>query len=168
MADGIPAALAGAQLILDTAPLGIVAVDRDGRIVWANGRFEVLFGYARHQVLGETLELLVPERLRPGHVRHRAEFFAEPRVRPMGFGLDLTARRRDGSEFPVEISLSHIGGGDDALALAFVVDVTQRREAERRLQTEFGLTSVFLERLPIDDVPPRLLQVICTDRKSVV
>jgi PAS domain S-box-containing protein len=121
-----------AETVLETLPLGVLMVDRAGRIVWANTRAEALFGYGRGTLSGLPLEALLPERFRAGHVEHRAGFFAEPRVRPMGLGLDLAALRRDGSEFPVEISLSFSAGADGPLALAFVMDITARKEAEHR------------------------------------
>jgi PAS domain S-box-containing protein len=127
-----PPPRAPAETVLETLPLGVLMVDRAGRIVWANTRAEALFGYGRGTLSGLPLEALLPERFRAGHVEHRAGFFAEPRVRPMGLGLDLAALRRDGSEFPVEISLSFTTGADGPLALAFVMDITARKEAEHR------------------------------------
>src|SRR5262245_24703194 len=161
MDDSFPAELAGAWPILATTPLAILAVNRGGRISWANDRLEEMFGYGRGEMAGQPLENLVPERLRAAHATHRTGFFVDPHIRPMGLGLDLTGRRRDGSEFPVEISLSFVGTGEHLIALAFITDITLRKEAEKRLQTEFAVTSVFIESAPIDEVPARLVQVIC-------
>jgi two-component system, cell cycle sensor histidine kinase and response regulator CckA len=161
MEQRVPAALAGARSILDSAPLAIMAADRSGRILWTNGHLDAMFGYARGTVQGQSLEVLVPDRLRAVHAGHRAGFFGDPRVRPMGLGLDLTGRRRDGQEFPVEISLSYLGAGADLIALAFITDITQRKEAERRLQCEFAVTSVFTESAPIDEIPGRLVRAVC-------
>ena len=152
---------AQADAVLESSPLGIVIVDHTGRIVRANGRLEQMFGYARGELPGVTLETLLPERIRAGHVQHRAGFFADPRVRPMGLGLDLMARRKDGREFPVEISLSFIEAEEGLLALGFVTDITPRRNAERRLQAEFLVTRVFAEPSGTEDLAPRLLQALC-------
>jgi PAS domain S-box-containing protein len=156
----VPAALAGALPVLESAPLGIIAVDAGGLILWTNSRCDDLFGYPQRSLVGQSLEVLVPERLRAAHGRHRSGFFAAPRVRPMGLDLDLMARRQDGTEFPVEISLSYLDGDGGRLALGFITDITARREAEKRLQAEFAVTSVFLESAPADVMSSRLLRVM--------
>jgi PAS domain S-box-containing protein len=152
---------AQANAVLESSPLGIVIVDHTGRIVRANGRLEDMFGYARGELPGVTLETLLPERIRASHVQHRAGFFTEPRARPMGLGLYLTARRKDGREFPVEISLSFIEAEEGLLALGFVTDITPRRNAERLLQAEFVVTRVFAEPSGTEDLAPHLLQALC-------
>ena len=152
---------AQANDILESSPLGIVIVDHTGRIVRTNGRLDEMFGYTRGELPGMTLETLLPERIRASHVQHRAGFFTDPRVRPMGLGLDLMARRKDGREFPVEISLSFIEAEEGLLALGFVTDITPRRNAERRLQAEFVVTRVFAEPSGTEDLVPRLLQALC-------
>src|SRR5207245_2166804 len=97
-----------ARVLLEAASEGVIVVDAAGRIVSVNGRTAQMFGYGREELIGAPLEILVPARLRERHVHHRRAFFAEPRVRPMGRGLDLAGCRKDGSEFPVEISLSYV------------------------------------------------------------
>src|SRR5690348_6942524 len=110
--------------MLEAAPDAIVGVDDAGKIVLANGQVETLFGYPRDQLLGREVEILVPERFRAAHPDHRKRYFAEPRTRPMGAGLNLFGLRRDGSEFPAEISLSSIETEDGRLATAAIRDVT--------------------------------------------
>jgi two-component system, cell cycle sensor histidine kinase and response regulator CckA len=152
---------ADADAVLETSPLGIVMTNRVGRIVRTNRRLEQMFGYERDELVGESLEILLPERFRSTHEQHRSGFFADPRVRPMGLGLELVALRKDGREFPVEISLSHIGTGETLLALGFVTDITPRRNAERRLQAEFAVTRVFADSYGAEELAPRLLQALC-------
>jgi PAS domain S-box-containing protein len=109
-------------------------VDDKGRMVLVNSQTEALFGYAREDLLGEKVELLVPERFRGVHPDHRADYFKEPRTRAMGAGLELYGRRRDGSEFPAEISLSSIETEKGRLATAAIRDVTERRAVERKFE----------------------------------
>lgn len=94
--------------LLEFAPDGILAVDGEGRILLANGEAERLFGYDSQELPGMPVENLIPERFRATHVHHRGDYMKSPRVRPMGLGRDLSARRRDGSDFPCEISLSTV------------------------------------------------------------
>jgi hypothetical protein len=101
-----------------------------------------MFGYAREELVGATLEILIPARLRELHAQHRREFFDEPRTRPMGRGLDLTGRRKDGGEFPVEISLSYVQTADGVQALGFISDITERLAAERAARQADRLAAV--------------------------
>jgi PAS domain S-box-containing protein len=124
------------QALLQSATEGIILVDASGRITLVNRAAERMFGYARTELLGQTLEVLLPERTRAGHVGHRTGYFAGPRVRPMGIGIDLAGRRRDGTEFPVEISLSYVDTADGMLAMAFITDITERKRAEAELRQQ--------------------------------
>ncbi|HUO63191.1 MAG TPA: PAS domain S-box protein [Terriglobales bacterium] len=128
---------AQADAIFEAASEAILIVDRNGAITSVNRKTEEMFGYSREALLGQPLEMLLPERVRARHVGHRASYFRDPHVRPMGQGLDLVARRSDGTEFPVEISLSYVETEDGLRALAFVTDITQRLIMERAArQTE--------------------------------
>ncbi len=127
---------AGSRLTqwLDFAPDAIVAIDDDGRIAVVNRQTERLFGYARSELIGESVELLVPERFRAAHAGHRGSYFADPKMRPMGAGLKLFGLRHDGTEFPAEISLSSIETDEGELAIAAVRDVSDQVRAERRFE----------------------------------
>ena len=116
---------------LSLMPDAAVAVDGKGTIIAVNERTEAFFGYSAQEVEGKNIELLVPERFRHSHRRRRADYSADPRTRPMGAGLDLYARRKDGSEFPVDISLAPIGGGGGGeLVVAAIRDITERKAAQ--------------------------------------
>jgi PAS domain S-box-containing protein len=123
-----------ARAVLESASEGIILIDTRGLIALVNTAAERLFGYPRHEMLGEPLEILLPERIRRGHVAHRTGYFAEPRVRPMGIGLDLSGRRKDGTQFPVEISLSYVESPDGGVAMAFITDISERKRVEAQLQ----------------------------------
>ena len=125
--------------LLEAAPDAIVGVDRDGRIALANAQAERLFGYTREDLIGQEVEILVPDAARVVHPGHRSTYFANPVPRPMGADMQLAARRKDGSQFPAEISLSAIETEEGVLVSAAIRDVTERREvqAEReRLRAE--------------------------------
>jgi PAS domain S-box-containing protein len=117
--------------VLEAAPDAMVIVDQAGKITLANAQTEKLFGYSRAELLGQDIELLVPENLRIGHVAHRTSFARDPRSRPMGKSLELTARRKDGTQFSVEISLSPIRTEGDLLVASSIRDVTVRKRVER-------------------------------------
>ncbi len=120
--------------VLEAAPDGILIADAAGSIVFVNRQVTALFGYPPEELLGRSVETLVPERYRAGHAAHRASFAGSARVRPMGSGLELFARRKDGSEFPVEISLSPVEAGGATIVVAGIRDVTERREFQVELR----------------------------------
>lgn len=119
--------------VLDSAPDAMVVADSKGNIAFVNQQFIALFGYSREEIRGQPIELLIPQRFRPAHVGHRASFASERRVRPMGAGLELYARRKDGSEFPVEISLSPVQDAGTQLVAAAIRDVTERKRVQGEL-----------------------------------
>ncbi|MGE5527320.1 MAG: PAS domain S-box protein [Methanosarcina sp.] len=119
--------------LLEAAPDPILIVDRRGDIVIVNEQAEDTFGYKREELIGKAIENLVPERLWRAHVEHRQGFLRKPAKRVMGAGIELTARRRDGSEFPAEISLSPLHSDEGLLVIAAVRDVTRRRRTESAL-----------------------------------
>jgi len=124
---------------VEVAPTAILIADHQGRIVLVNRETERQFGYARDELLGESIEVLVPERFRREHAVQRADFHASPTARPMGTGRDLWGRRRDGSEFPAEIGLTPLETDDGTFVVIAIVDITVRKELEatqRKLNDE--------------------------------
>lgn len=153
------------RAVFEAAPDGVLVVCRDGLIRDCNPQIETLFGYAREELLGETVEMLVPDAFKGAHVEHRTRFVKNPHARPMGAGMDLRARRKDGGEFPVEISLSpwytDLEGG--MRVVCTVRDITDRKRL--RDFSEGALRSVEEERQRIarelhDDTAQRLATLL--------
>jgi hypothetical protein len=159
--DSLHRSLAASQALLESAAEGILIIDERGHIQVVNASTERMFGYARGDLIGKPVEILLPERFQDIHARHRAGYFAAPRSRSMGRGLDLAARRQDGTEFPVEISLSFVDTDTGRLAMAFITDITERKRVERRLRAEFAVTQIVAEALGLQEATPRFLGAIC-------
>ncbi len=122
------------RALLESAPVAILATDRQGRIVLFNRQAEEMFGYTRDEVFGQTVETLIPPRLQNAHVQHRADYMQAPRSRPMGIGMDLIGRRHDGSEFPVEVGLSTVQTENGTLVMAFIADISTRKQMQAALR----------------------------------
>ncbi|HEY6341895.1 MAG TPA: PAS domain S-box protein [Bryobacteraceae bacterium] len=120
--------------LLEAAPDAILEVDREGRIVLLNRVAEKMFGYSREELLGGTVELLIPEHLRARHADYRIQYWHSPATRPMGIGLALQGKRKDGSQFPVEISLSPVDSEEGLRVTAIIRDISERTQAEDRLR----------------------------------
>ena len=121
------------RTLLETAPDAMVIIDDQGTIAVVNNQAERMFGYRRDELLGKPVEMLLPERLRMRHRQHRTRFAADPELRPMGPGMDLLAVRKDGSEFPVQISLSPVSTSVGTFVSSVVRDVTEQKELEAEI-----------------------------------
>ena len=121
------------RALLDSAPDAAVIADADGVVVLVNGQTEHLFGFSRDELVGQPVEVLLPEQYRRAHVGHRERYLREPTARAMGAGLELFGRRKDGTEFPVDISLSGLETAEGLVSMAFIRDVTSRKETEDAL-----------------------------------
>ena len=122
------------QRIFEAVPCGMVMIDARGAILLVNPQTESMFGYSHDELIGSPLEILLPERFRAAHGAHRQTFADAPSMRQMGVGRDLTARRKDGSEFPVEIGLNPVSGEEAGLVLAAVTDITRRKAMQLELR----------------------------------
>ncbi len=135
---GEPARLAADALLspslLEAVPDATLVVNQEGTVLQVNSQVEALFGYTRDELIGQPVEVLVPDRQRPHHHHHRKQFTDQPKIRRMGAGLDLYGRRRDGSEFPVEISLSPVPTSNGLLVLSAIRDISDRKRVEEELR----------------------------------
>ena len=136
------------RVTVEAAPNAMIMVSRQGRIELVNSQTEKLFGYSREELLGQSVEILVPERYRASHGALRISFFREPLARPMGAGRDLFGLRKDGAEVPIEIGLNPISTGQGDFVLAAIIDISERKRAEEKLRAaneELRRTSHLME-----------------------
>lgn len=134
--------------LIESAPDAIVIVNEQGRIVLVNAQTELWFGYARDELLDQPVELLIPERFQVNHQNYRQAYTKNPVVRPMGVGLDLYARRKNGSNFPVEINLSPLQTKNERLVTSIIRDISARRQAEEERRASEARFRVLLESAP--------------------
>ena len=142
--------------LIESLPDAVVVIDQRGIIVLVNEQTDRIFGYSRPETLGQRIELLIPERFREGHVAHRNRYFEQPRSRPMGAKLELFGRRKDGSEFPVEISLSPLVTESGVYATSVIRDISQRKRDEAKFRTLVENIPAVTFIAPLDESVPEL------------
>jgi len=120
--------------LLESMPDGIVMINLTGRVVYSNSQAENLFGYSSGELKGKPIEMLLPQRFRDAHISHRSNYFIQPRTRTMGMGLELYGVRKDGTEFPVEISLSPLKTEEGTLVMSAIRDIGERKKAEQKFR----------------------------------
>jgi PAS domain S-box-containing protein len=151
--------------MVQSAPVAIAVADEMGMIVLVNNKLADMFGYESGELGGKPIEVLMPERYRHGHVAYREEYSGNPRQRPMGSGLDLAGRRRDGSEFPIEVGLSHYRRGERLWVMAAVADITRRKQNEEVLERRVQERTREIERRrQVSDTLRDILTILNSDR----
>lgn len=143
------------RLAVEVCPSGMVVVGGDGAIRLVNGEVERLFGYQRHELLGQSIEILLPERSRGTHVKSRRVFAKHPETRHLGTGREFNGRRKDGSEFPIEVGLHPFRVGDELLVVGAILDIGERKRMER-MQDEFVATVSHELRTPMTSIAASL------------
>ena len=155
------------EKLLDSAPDALVFVGSDKKIIMTNAQFEKLFGYEHHEVLGKDLDILIPRRFRGKHNHLVSEFFTNPKIRSMGSGIEIYALKKDGEEFPADISLNLLSTDDGPLVSAAIRDITKRKEAEEQIELNYivqkvinSMLRVSLEPLSLEKQFDRILDLI--------
>lgn len=158
---------AGLKLVLESAPMAIVTVDITGRIIFVNTRLAEMFGYDRGELIGQKVELLIPQRFWRAHVNHRSEYVAHPKNRSMGSGLELVAQRKDGAEFPIEVGLSYVQLEEQMLIVGTINDVSLRKQAEVMLERRVEERTKEIERRRmVADGLRDILRILNSNRSS--
>ena len=137
-------------ILIESFAEAFLVINEKSTVMLVNRRFTELFGYEKDEIVGQQLDLIIPGRFRAAHVEHTRNYFKSPHVRPMGRGLELKGLKKDGAEFPVEVSLSFVQNDREKLGMAFVTDITARAEAERALQNQNRALSDFAQTVAHD------------------
>jgi PAS domain S-box-containing protein len=153
--------------ILEAIPDAVAAVNQQGVIIQINSQMEAMFGYTRDELIGQRIEMLVPERQRKQHDSHRERFHSQPKIRRMGSGLDLNGRRRNGSEFPVEISLSPVNTGNGTIVLSAIRDVSERKHIEEELRRTNAELEIRKAR-ELRDYQTRLALIVDSSQDAII
>jgi len=148
------------EKVIDSAPDAMIFVNRESRILYVNAQVEVLFGYTLSEVEGRQLEMLIPERYRARHSQSVKVYFDSPRVRYMGSALEIYARRKDGTEFPADISLSPLDTDEGILAVAAIRDITERKKVAEELEKNYQIQKVITSVLEISLIPVPLQELL--------
>ncbi|MBZ0157671.1 MAG: PAS domain S-box protein [Alphaproteobacteria bacterium] len=155
------------QKLLEVAPDAMIFVEKSGRLALVNAQAERLFGYSREELIGGDVHMLIPERFRKQHRENISRFFAQPRTRPMGSGLKIYARRKDGTEFRADISLSPLEIDGEVLVIAAIRDISERVRAEEQIEFDYQVQRVIstilkiaLEPVSLDEQLGRILELI--------
>ena len=155
--------------LLQLLPNGLVLISKDGKIAHVNAQVENMFGYRKEELLGKNIEILMPERFRARHRKHVAGYVVDPHMRPMGSGLELFGLRKDGTEFPIDISLSYLMTGGEVFPMAVVRDVTEQKQAEHKIALNYqiqktisSVLKISLEPISLDEQLSHVLDLIVT------
>ena len=138
------------EALFNSASMAIIVVDKHGVIIMANDYANTLFAYTNDSMVGQLLESLIPQRYHHKHVGYRDHYIEQPKARTMGLGMTLSAQRKDGSEFPVEISLGHFKTGEEQFAIAYIADISKRKLSEEKIilqQAEMELVNEQMKKL---------------------